>query len=185
MEVIKLPRATPDDAEAICDIRDRARIETYTNEDLGISSEQVKLNCQGRDGEFVPRRIAYMKELFSKDTGSGPTTLVAKLGDEVVGYVDPVIEQNGRYMIGGMYVSPEAQGKGIGTKLMNEALEMLGRDHDIYLEVISYNQNAINIYEGFGFVKTDAVVPEDDERPDYVTSLPQIEMVLKSDLSSI
>lgn len=50
-----------------------------------------------------------------------------------------------------MYVAPEAQGKGVGSKLMNQVLDWYGRDQDIYLEVVSYNQNAINFYKRFGF----------------------------------
>lgn len=178
--VVEIERATSDDAETICDIRDRAWIEAYPNPELGITSEQIELNAKGRNGEFVPRRIAYLKEQFAKDNETGLTTYVAKVDGKVVGYVDLCIDGQARRRIGAMYMAPEAQGKGVGSTLMHRALDVLGRDQDIYLDVISYNQNAIDFYKHFGFETTDAIVPDDDEAPDYMIHLPQIEMVLRA-----
>jgi len=177
---VMVERATPEDAEAICDIRDKAWLETYPNAELGITEDDIRLNAQGPNGEFVPRRIAYLKEQFAKDDGSGIGTFVAKVEGKVVGYSDPHIDERGRRRIGAMYVAPEAQGMGVGGKLMHQALDVLGRDEDIYLEVISYNHKAIGYYEHYGFEKTDAVIPEEEGRPSYMRSLPQIEMVLKA-----
>ena len=177
---VEIERAVPDDAETICDIRDRAWIEAYPNAELGITAEDIKLNAQGQNGEFVPKRVAYLKEQLAKDSGSGLTTFVAKADGKVVGYVDPRIDEQNHRRIGAIYVPPEAQGMGIGGKLMHKVLDLYGTDEDIFLEVVSYNQNAIDFYKRFGFEKTDAVVPDEEGRPDYMKSLPQIEMVLKA-----
>lgn len=177
---IEIENAIPADAEVICDIRDRAWIEAYPNTELGITVEDITLNAQGRNGEFVSRRIAYLKDELAKDDGTGLTTFVAKAGGKVVGYIDPRIDEQNHRRIGAIYVSPEAQGMGIGGKLMTKVLNLYGRDQDIFLEVVSYNQNAIDFYKRFGFEKTDTVVPEEEGRPDYMKSLPQIEMVLKA-----
>ncbi len=56
MTEIKL--ASPDDAAVICQIRDEAWLDSYPNQDLGITKEQIRVNAQGKHGEFVPRRIA-------------------------------------------------------------------------------------------------------------------------------
>jgi len=177
---VEIERAVPDDAEIICDIRDRAWIEAYPNAELGITAEDIKLNAQGRNGEFVPRRIAYFKEQLAKDNGTGLDTIVAKVDGKVVGYVDPRIDERNRRRIGAIYVAPEAQGRGIGGKLMNRVLNLYGRDQDIFLEVVSFNQNAIKFYEKFGFEKTDVVISEEEGRPDYIKPLPQTEMVLRA-----
>ncbi len=178
---IEIERAVPADAEVICDIRDRAWIEAYPNTELGITAEDIKLNAQGRNGEFLPRRIAYLKDELAKDDGTGLTTFVAKADGKVVGYIDPRIDEQNRRRIGAIYVSPEAQGMGIGGKLMAKVLDLYGRDQDIFLEVVSYNQIAIDFYKRFSFEKTDTVVPEEEGRPDYMKSLPQVEMVLKAE----
>ena len=180
---VKIERAVPDDAETICDIRDRAWLKAYPNDELGITVDDVRLMAQGPNGEYVPRRIAYLKEQFGEDD-SAETTFVAKLDGKVVGFIDPRIDEQNRRRVGAIYVAPEAQGKGIGCKLMNQVLDWYGRDRDIYLEVVSYNQNAINFYKRFGFVQTDAVVLPEAGRPSYLKTLPQIEMVLKPHATS-
>jgi len=184
IHTITIERAVPDDAATICDIRDRAWLETYPNTELGITVDDIRINAKGRRGEFVPRRIAYLKERFAKDDGTGMTTFVAKVGGKVVGYIDPRIDELNRRRIGAIYVLPEAQGMGVGSKLMRQVLDLYGRDQDIFLEVVSYNQNAIDFYTRFGFEQTDAVVTEEEGRPGYLKSLPQIEMVLKTHTTS-
>lgn len=179
-QVVTIERAVPNDAEMICDIRDRAWLKAYPNAELGISADDIRVNAQGRDGEFLPRRIAYLKERFTKDGGTGLTTFVARADGKVVGYVDPRIDEQNHRRIGAIYVAPEAQGMGIGGKLMRQVLDLYGRDEDIFLEVVSYNQNAIDFYKRFGFEQTDAIVREEEGRPDYLKSLPQIEMVLRA-----
>lgn len=176
---IVITRAKPEDAEVICDIRDRAWMGAYPNAQLGITEDDIRLNAQGRHGEFVPRRIAYLTEKLSRDDRTDITVYVAKVSGKVLGYAEPSIDEHGRRWINAMYVAPEAQGKGIGGALMRRLLEVLGRDEDIYLEVVRYNNKAIGFYEHFGFQKTDTVVPEEEGRPAYMKTLPQVEMVLR------
>ncbi len=178
--MVEIQKAVAGDAETICQIRDSAWVDAYPNPELGITAVDVKLMAQGRDGEFVPRRIAYLKEKLAQENHSDGATFVANVDGKTVGFVDPSIE-DGRRRIGAIYVLPDAQGMGIGTKLMRQALDWHGRQEDIYLEVVSYNQNAIDFYKRFGFEQTDTIVPEEEGRPDYLKSLPQIEMVLKAE----
>lgn len=177
---VEIERATPDDAEIICGIRDRTWLKTYPNAALGITVDDIRLNAQGPNGEFVPRRISYLKDRLAKDDGIGLTTFVARVDGKVVGYIGSRIDEQDRRRIGAIYVAPEAQGMGIGSKLMQQVLDLYGRDEDVYLDVVSYNQNAIDFYERFGFEQTDAIVPEEEGRPEYMKSLPQVEMVLRA-----
>lgn len=180
-QTVEIEKAVPDDAEIICDIRDKAWIDTYPNPELGITAQDIEINAKGLHGEFVPRRIAYLKDKLTKPERADGATFVAKIDGKVVGFVDPSIE-DGKRRIGSIYVAPEAQGKGIGSKLMQQAFDWHGRGEDIFLEVVAYNQNAINFYKRFGFEQTDAPVPEEPNRPAFMKSLPQVEMVLKADL---
>lgn len=177
---VEIERAVPDDAETICDIRDRAWLKAYPNAKLCITVDDIRVNAQGRDGEFVPRRIAYLREQFANDDGTGLTTFVAKVDNKVVGYVDPRIDEQNHRRIGAIYVAPEAQGMGVGGKLMRKVLDLYGRDQDIFLEVVRYNANAIEFYKRFGFEQTEATVPEEVGRPDYMKTLPMVEMVLRA-----
>jgi len=176
---VVIERAVPEDAEAICAIRDQARLETYPNPEQGISEADIRMIIQGPHGEFVPRRIAYYREEIAKSANSKFGILVAKSEGNVVGFTHPETDDKGRRTIGDMFVAPEAQGKGIGGKLMDQALDVLGHDEDIYLDVVSYNSKAIGFYEHYGFEKTDAAIPREEGRPSYLKSLPQIEMVRK------
>ncbi len=49
-----------------------------------------------------------------------------------------------------IYLSPEYQGKGVGKKLFQTALNFIG-DKTITINVAKYNQKAIGFYEHFGF----------------------------------
>lgn len=181
---VSIERAKPDDTEAICDIRDRAWLEAYPNEEHGITVDDVRLMAQGPDGEYVPRRIAYLKEQLSKEDGTEDITFVAKVDGEVIGYIDPGVDEQNRRRIGAIYVAPEAQGMGVGSKLMSQVLNWYGRDQDIFLEVVSYNQNAIDFYKQHGFAQTDNAVHKEEGRPGYLKELPQIEMVLRANPNS-
>ncbi|CAN5629808.1 hypothetical protein BH23PAT2_BH23PAT2_05180 [soil metagenome] len=176
---VEIERAAADDAEIICDIRDKAWLEAYPNAELGITRRDIKRNAQGLNGEFVPKRVAYMKEQFTSQK-NGLTTYVARQNKTVVGYVSPSIDGQSRPSIGALYVAPEKQGMGIGTRLMEHALGLLGQDEDIFLEVVSYNNRAIQFYERFGFVKTDTLVLEEENRPAFMKPLPQIETVRRA-----
>ena len=175
---VTIERAIPEDAETICDIRDRAWLEAYPSSEHGITDDDVKLMAQGPGSIFLENRIRYLKAYLDDDDH---TTFVAKVHGKIVGFVDPRIDEQSRRRIGALYVAPETQDTGVGGKLMRHVLELYGRDQDIFLDVVSYNQNAINFYEHFGFEKTDAIVPGEVGRPDYLKSLPQTEMVLRAE----
>ena len=178
---VVIERAVPDDAEAICKIRDIARIDAYPNEELGFTAEDVRIMSEGPDGEFLPRRIKFLISELEAEDGANNTIFVARSNDQVVGFVAPRYEDQKRW-IDQAYILPEFQGKGIGVKLMKQALVSLGNDEDIYLHVVSYNQNAISFYEPFGFKKTDATIEDEEGRPSYLKKLPEIEMVRKANM---
>ncbi|HIH01797.1 TPA: GNAT family N-acetyltransferase [Thermoplasmata archaeon] len=78
--------------------------------------------------------------------------IVAHQGDDIVGYVNPVLD--GRQVwIGGLGVVPRMRRDGVGTKLMEAAeefAESMGAD-EVILEVIEANTAARRLYEGLGY----------------------------------
>jgi ribosomal protein S18 acetylase RimI-like enzyme len=81
--------------------------------------------------------------------------LVALDGDDIVGYVNPVIDAREGW-VGGVGVDPRYRGKGIGKRLMLEA-EAFCRSkgaHEISLEVIEGNERAQRLYENLGYKGT-------------------------------
>ena len=75
------------------------------------------------------------------------TTLVAELDGQIVGFGswDPKGE------IPALYVLPDAQGYGIGRRLMDALLQQLRDCEQVRLEVLEGNNRAIGFYEHMGF----------------------------------
>jgi len=146
-DFITIHTATPDDAQAIVEVRRSTWLCTYTNEKAGITRKDIedKINLQTLEEESERARKTIVENPSIK-------TFVAKDNDKVVGIL-VVIKGEEINRIGQLYVLSEYQGKGIGTQLMEKGLEWLGNDKDIEFEVATYNTNAINFYKKFGFVE--------------------------------
>jgi len=91
---------------------------------------------------------AFRRELKSKNAHF----LVAKIGREVVGYLDIWIVLDEAH-ITNIAVAPEHRRKGIGERLMRYALEMAKSKgvRKVTLEVRENNIPAQNLYRKFGF----------------------------------
>lgn len=81
-------------------------------------------------------------------------TFVAWAGEERVGLLF-VLETPFGYGELGMCVSREWRGRGVGTKLLEAAIEWAGREglHKLTLSVFPHNEAAIALYRKFGFVE--------------------------------
>jgi L-phenylalanine/L-methionine N-acetyltransferase len=91
---------------------------------------------------------------------SGTWQLVAQCGDEIVGNIGltAFLEKPRRRHAGtiGMAVADEWHGRGVGTKLMQAALDLADNWiglRRLELEVFADNEPAIRLYEKFGFVR--------------------------------
>ena len=170
-------RAVADDAEAINNVLRQTWLNTYPNEQAGITEEDIRLRVEGENGERIPERIQRWKDNIEKADDS-KAVYVARINGRVIGMTAPGIT-DGRRRVGALYVLPEAQGMGVGKMLMEKGLEWHGDNEDIYLAVASYNQKAIDFYGHYGFEKTGAVI--EDEGDVYGnTKIPEIEMVRKA-----
>jgi len=172
--------AKPEDAEGIFDVQRLTWLATYPNAEAGITEEDIRVRVEGEHGELIPQKIERWRSGIEA-TGNERATFVVRDNDKVVGFVAPGI-RDGQRRIGAIYVLPETQGKGVGGKLLQKALEWHGRDEDIFLHVATYNHNAIDFYKKNGFEETGNEIKDEVAQLDNGKEIPEIEMVLKAKL---
>ncbi|HVZ12213.1 MAG TPA: GNAT family N-acetyltransferase [Patescibacteria group bacterium] len=164
---IKILPARPEDAKRFREIQKITWLQTYPNEELGITREDI----DSKTNEMLtPERTEEIAEII-KNTDTS-VSLVAKDGGEIVGFMGVDIPNR---KIAAIFVLPEYQEQGIGRALLEKGLEQLGAGK-ISLNVVSYNQKAINFYKKLGFVENG---PTSDDPVIFASGkvLPKIEMV--------
>ena len=176
---IEIERAHPDDAAAIFDVQRLTWLATYPNDEHRITRDSIHRRLEGENGELIPQKVEWWRRGI-ETAGTTRQIFVAKDADQIVGYVSPAVIA-GQRRIGGLYVLPEAQGKGVGSRLIQEALQWHGRDEDIYLHVASYNQSSINFYRRFGFEETRNDIEDEVAAKNGSVPIPEVEMVLKAE----
>jgi len=172
-EIVVL-RANAEDANAIPQIQKDGWLTTYVNDELGITEADIL----SKDFDSEDRVNRWKEAINKPDTA----TFVAKDGGIPVGFC--FVKKGDEFnQLGALYVLSTARGKGIGTKLTEQALAYLGNEKPVHLEVVSYNDNAISFYESFGFERAEEIDnPTSGTLPSGV-QIPEIKMILnpKSD----
>ncbi len=131
-------------------------IETYINPDLGVDEKWIRENI----GHVVTDKgNDFRKELFKKIESGDPSLRYRVARDEqgeVVGFCMATKSQveSEPNVLDALYLLRSAQGQKLGAKMMQEAMDWLGNEKPIKLEVISYNKHAIDFYKKFGFELT-------------------------------
>jgi ribosomal protein S18 acetylase RimI-like enzyme len=160
------------DAEGITFVQKTTWLATYPNDQAGISYQDI--------AEKVSHFGQGMRNNLAKND---PNVMhwVAKDADKIIGMC-VAAKGTDKNTLGAIYVLPEYQGKHVGSQLLDKALAWLGREKDIVLGVVAYNQKAIGFYKSHGFIEHGA-------RHDTVATLPsgkvlpELEMILKSTFS--
>jgi len=94
-------------------------------------------------------------------------TLVADLDGKIVGFSVYTLRRSSECAtIAALYVLKEAQGLGIGRKLLDEVIQQLGTDEPIVLWVLKGNDHAIGFYRHYGF-QFDGVVENTPAGTEY------------------
>jgi ribosomal protein S18 acetylase RimI-like enzyme len=140
--------ALPADADAIADIQRIAWLNTYVNQEAGITLEDVSSRFEGEQGD---QKRENWRAIVESDEPHRAIYVARGEEGRILGYVAARINSRGRATVGSLYVLPEAQGSGIGSKLMERALAWFSPDADVWLEVVSYNHRAVEFYKRLGF----------------------------------
>jgi ribosomal protein S18 acetylase RimI-like enzyme len=168
------------DAESVTDVHRRTWLATYPNAEAGITEEDIRIRVDGEHDELKPLRLEQWRKSIETADGSR-TVFVARQEGKVVGFCAPGII-SGQRRIGAIYVLPEAQSNGLGSQLLEKAIEWHGRSEDIFLRAATYNEQAIGFYKRNGFEETGRVVQDESEAVKLrgAVAIPEIEMVLKA-----
>lgn len=172
--MIEILEAKPQDARAIDDLLKKTWLDTYPNEEAGITKEDIEKFIKER---FTEDSIKARAEAL-QNHGENKKFLVAKDGDALVGNC-LFLNNEKNYQLKGVYVLPEYQRKGIGQMFWKQAQEFLVDKKDIIVWVASYNIKAISFYEKLGFLKTDKDLSGQYYEIAPGKYIPEIEMILR------
>lgn len=91
------------------------------------------------------QNLAEAEEEYEK----GPMFFI-KQGDTVVGAASYIVEEDGRVYINGLSVSPEYQGQGLGSRVLDQILGQVQGAPQVWLRTHPENP-AVKLYESRGF----------------------------------
>lgn len=101
------------------------------------------------------RTLAFSEERALRAFRAGVTTLLAKDGDRVVGFADYGPCRGDDLPSAGevyaIYLLADYYGQGIGTRLMNAALQNMSERDTFVVWVLKGNDRAIRFYQSLGF----------------------------------
>lgn len=172
---VKIIQATPEDMKSIREVQKLSWLETYPVESLGITKCDVMQRFASDDTEEGKQQMEKRVARFFQPSAH---TWIVKDENKVVGYCLAIKEKPSN-RIQAIYLLSAYQGKGIGKKLLLKALNWFGKDKKVFLNVASYNTNAINFYKNVGFRETGRVLDEDFIPLKSGQRIPEIEMVLE------
>ncbi len=125
-----------------------------------LAKQVHELHVNWNPDLFLSVNEVISKECF-EEMIQAKEIFVAKVQDEIVGYItfnikeknNPSMRYRKQLQIEAICVDEKNRGKGIGTELL-EYVRKFGKENnctDLYLTVNQENENAIKVYEKFGF----------------------------------
>jgi ribosomal protein S18 acetylase RimI-like enzyme len=142
--------AHPDDAASLGPLHLRLWLQTYPNADAGIDESWI---LEHRGSSATTEGITQWREFIEAANKQPELNFcrVVRSDTEIVGYLcgrrDAVVT------LGPMYVLNDAQGHGLGGRMMTEFLTWAGPAR-ISLWVTDYNEQAVRFYRRHGFETT-------------------------------
>jgi len=163
-----------DDIIAVRKMQAQSWLDTYPNEESGISKELIKDTI---DHWLIPENLEGSVAFMSNIIGN-PNNFhhVAVDGDKVIGFVH-VSDVDDEQVLQALYVDKNHHGKGVAQKLMIQAMNWLDKTKPIKLEVADYNDRAIAFYRKYGF----DIEPDSEHIFTELVPIPIINMIRKGD----
>lgn len=169
---VEIRTATIEDVDGVREVQHRTWLATYPNAKLGITEEDIESRFRES-----PEQASRYRRMLQQWISDDPLAYfwVATDGGRVVGFCR-AMKDGGQNKIQAIYVLPEYQRQQIGKRLLERAFVWLGTQQDIFLDVASYNEQAISFYRSFGFV------PSGDNGHSGAAALPSGAMIPEIEL---
>jgi len=132
----------------IVEVIKKTWLSTYPNKKYKINRKDIL----SRDFDSA-KKINRWSRLI-KNNEKSKYLCVAKHENKIVG-VCLVSKKKNFNELNVIYILPKYQKMGIGKKMLNKSIGWLGNEKNIFVKAVSYNQNAIDFYENYGFSKMD------------------------------
>jgi ribosomal protein S18 acetylase RimI-like enzyme len=155
---MKIRRAIPEDAGQIQKLMKKVWLDTYPNEEFGITKASINKFVKDWDSQEQVRIMS--KNIESKKPNNDH--LVAIVDDKIV--ANMLVVNHGLRQL---YIDPKYQYKGIGSG-------MLDKSKIDSLEVVKYNLQAVNFYKKHGFIIDQESMADfgDIKLPTYIMKRP-------------
>jgi len=139
---VTIESASRDQASRLIEIQRNCYLTSYVHPEHNITEADILAKNAKLKAESIRELISDPYEVW----------LVAKQGEEVVGFVEAKKARDGNEQrISRLFVLPEYQGKHIGHRLIQQALSKLDPNKNVVLQVNQYNESVIRFYGSFGF----------------------------------
>lgn len=148
--MVLIRKSIPDDVYGIREVQRITWLNTYPNLKEGITIEDVKAKFEL---DKIPEGKMQIEERKKKYGDKSVCTWVIEDENKIIGFC-VAHKKKDFNRVEAIYVLPNYQGKGLGKLLINKAFDWLGNNKKIFINVVSYNDKAINFYKSFGFIKT-------------------------------
>ena len=146
MTTFTITELTADLIEEGTHMRLASWVDTYVNDELGITREWI---IERNKSQMSEEKRAYRLERLSDPHTAGWVALDEE--SKVIGMATPYIDDEGRQHVGSLYVDKAWHGKGVGSALMQKIIDWCDPMKPIELGVATYNERAKAFYRKWGF----------------------------------
>ncbi len=165
----------PEDAEGVINVLHKTWLDTYPNEELGISREDIEDSYKD---SFTEEALGKQRKKF-EHIPKNEKRVVAKYGDMIVGVATMVRNENNNEFRT-IYVLPEYQGRGVGKMLWEEVKDFCDPSKDTIVDVADYTTKTIEFYKKLGFVDTGKRFVDERFRLRDGKTFSEMELVIKA-----
>jgi len=152
MKKITVRKMTTDDTKPIRQLHRRVWLDTYPNQDAGVSYDWVN---EKTEAWMTPEALDNSKKRFQSilDDEDNQYYRVVEVDGKIRGFVhgSRLDSETGEQTIDAIYIDKSLQGTGVAQQLMDDLLKFLDTSKDTWLEVASYNGRAKAFYQKYGF----------------------------------